>query len=296
MDAVKQSTIAFRSVKPARAASGGEKKPEDPALIAPKNAVWKPTKEQIAAAAGKTLEDVIAPGLSILFVGINPSLYSAAIGHHFGRPGNRFWRALHLGGLTPGVLSPFDERELLSHGIGITDVVDRATKCEDNLSPAEKREGAKKLAEKIRTYRPKVVAFVGMTVYRDAFGRKDAAVGLQKESLGGRPVWILPSTSGLNANYQLPELAKLFGEVKAAADSKNSLEIGPDLLDGIDDLRAASSKPKRSEHAPSKRKKIKKEHDVGNGGKSGNMFAQFMFESAAVPRKWKSKSRHWKWK
>src|SRR3982750_1200702 len=115
---------------------------------------WKPTGPEIAAARGKTVPALIAPGLKALFIGINPSLYSAAVGHHFARPGNRFWPALHAAGFTPRVLSPYDERELLAAGYGITNVVDRATAAADELAPEEYVTGAKGLATKVRRHRP----------------------------------------------------------------------------------------------------------------------------------------------
>src|SRR5438094_5211005 len=121
---------------------------------------WKPTKEQLAAAAGKTVPDVIARNLKVLFVGINPGLYTAAIGHHFGRPGNRFWPALHAAGFTPRLFSPFEEKLLLPLGYGITNLVARATATADALSAEELRAGAKTLERKARRYKPKMLAVV----------------------------------------------------------------------------------------------------------------------------------------
>jgi TDG/mug DNA glycosylase family protein len=151
---------------------------------------------------------VIKPGLKVLFCGINPGLYSAAVGHHFARPGNRFWKALHRGGFTERLLSPFEERELLGAGCGITNIVKRATATATELTREELIEGGKRLGRKVRRYRPACVAFLGITAYRVAFGLGDARLGRQKEQIAGRPVWVLPNPSGLNAHVQLPGLAR----------------------------------------------------------------------------------------
>lgn len=178
---------------------------------------WKPTKEQVLAAAGKTLPDVIAPDLRVLFVGINPGLYTAAIGHHFGRPGNRFWPVLHRSGFTPRQLSPFEERALLPLGAGITNFVARATATAAELTPEELRAGANDLDRKVGEFRPRFVASVGVQAYRTGFGRPKAGVGLQPETLAGAKLWVLPNPSGLQAHYQLPELVRLFAELHEAA-------------------------------------------------------------------------------
>ncbi|HVA24225.1 MAG TPA: G/U mismatch-specific DNA glycosylase [Chloroflexota bacterium] len=178
---------------------------------------WKPTKEQVLAAAGKTLPDVIAPGPRVLFVGINPGLYTAAIGHHFGRPGNRFWPALYRSGFTPRLLSPFEESELLPLGLGITNFVARATATAAELTPDELRSGAAELGRKVEELRPRFVASVGVQSYRIGFGRPKAGVGLQPETLAGAKLWVLPNPSGLQAHYQLPELARLFAQLREAA-------------------------------------------------------------------------------
>jgi TDG/mug DNA glycosylase family protein len=179
---------------------------------------WRPTREQIAAAENATVPDVIGPGLRLLFVGINPGLYSGAVGHHFARPGNRFWPALHAAGITERVLSPFEEHELLDVGVGITNFVERATATADRLRPAELREGARRLERKVRRHRPRTVAFLGLTSYRTAFDRTAAVVGPQPEAIGGARIWLLPNPSGLNAHYQVPELGRLFGEAWIASD------------------------------------------------------------------------------
>lgn len=179
---------------------------------------WKPTKEQLLAAEGKTVRDVIAPGLRILFCGINPGLYTAAVGHHFARPGNRFWPALFAAGFTDRLLSPFDEHELLTLGFGVTNVVMRATATADQLSRAELSEGGKRLAAKIRRYQPEFLAVLGVGAYRAAFGNAKAIIGEQETTIGKTRVWVLPNPSGLNAHYQPKDLARLFAELKNAVE------------------------------------------------------------------------------
>ncbi|MHB1423026.1 MAG: G/U mismatch-specific DNA glycosylase [Gemmataceae bacterium] len=178
----------------------------------------RPTRAEIAAAVGKTLADVIAPELKILFCGINPGLYTAAIGHHFGRPGNRFWPALYAAGFTDRLLSPYEEHELLPRGYGITNIVARASARADELTRGELQEGARILARKVVHYRPRLVAFLGITAYRTAFQRPRAALGLQAEMVAEAKVWLLPSPSGLNAHHSPADLARLFGELRQAAD------------------------------------------------------------------------------
>src|SRR5262245_41380954 len=153
---------------------------------------WRPTREQLAAARRLSVRDVIEHGLDVLFVGINPGLYSAAIGHHFGRPGNRFWPALHAGGFTPRLLSPFGEMLLLDHGGGLTDMGERATGTADELTADELRHVVALLARKVRRYRPRFVAPLGLTSFRTALGRPRATLGLQPDPLAGASVWLLP--------------------------------------------------------------------------------------------------------
>ena len=179
---------------------------------------WKPTKEQLAAATGKTVRDVIAPGLKVLFCGINPGLYTAAVGHHFARPGNRFWPALYAAGFTDRLLSPFDEQELLTRGFGVTNVVMRTTATADQLSRVELHEGGKRLARKVKRYKPKFLAVLGLGAYRAAFEKPKAVIGRQEETIGETALWVLPNPSGLNAHYQAKDLAKLFGELKRAVE------------------------------------------------------------------------------
>ena len=178
---------------------------------------WKPTKAQLLAAYDKRVPDLIAKDLIVLFAGINPGLYTAAIGRHFGRPGNRFWPALHDGGFTPRLFSPFENDLLLELGYGITNVVDRATARADELTSDELRAGGRRLAAKVKRWRPTVVAFVGIGPYRIVSGVKDASVGLQKDLFGGSHAWVLPNPSGLNAHYLPAALAKLFNELRVWA-------------------------------------------------------------------------------
>jgi TDG/mug DNA glycosylase family protein len=175
---------------------------------------WKPTKAQVLASHDKLVPDLIAKDLIVLFAGINPGLYTAAIGRHFGRPGNRFWPALYGGGFTPRLFSPFEGALLLDLKFGITNVVERATARADELSNEELRAGGKRLERKVKRWRPTVVAFVGIGPYRIISGNKDAGVGLQEEPFGGSYAWVLPNPSGLNAHYQPAVLAQLFGELR----------------------------------------------------------------------------------
>lgn len=179
--------------------------------------VWKPTREQLQAARVRHVPDLIRPGLSVLFVGINPGLYSAAIGHHFGRPGNRFWPALHQAGFSQRQLSPFEEHELLSAGYGITNVVARTTAAADEIRPDEYVAGVRALMRKLKRHQPSIAAFLGLGAYRAGFARPKAQIGLQSETVGATRLWVLPSPSGLNAHYQLPQLAQLLAEVRIAA-------------------------------------------------------------------------------
>ena len=185
---------------------------------------WRPTPAEIAAAEDRTVPDVIGRGLRILFCGINPGLYSGAVGHHFARPGNRFWKALHGSGLTPTLLSPFAERELVALGLGVTNLVDRATATADRLSREELERGARRLAAKVRRYAPANVVFLGIGAYRTAFGRPKASLGLQEDAIGGARIWLLPNPSGLNAGYPLAALERSFGalarDVARAAPSR----------------------------------------------------------------------------
>ena len=175
-----------------------------------------PTKSELAAAAGKALPDVVAPHLSVLFCGINPGLYTAAVQQHFGRPGNRFWPTLHRAGFTPRLFHPSEQYELLKLGYGITNVVARATATADELTKEELIAGARALTRKVRRYQPRFLAVVGVAAYRTAFQRPKAKLGLQEETIGATRIWVLPNPSGLNANYQAAALSSLFAELRAA--------------------------------------------------------------------------------
>lgn len=177
-------------------------------------AIWRPTRDQIQAAAGRTIPDLIAPDLRVLFVGINPGLYTAAVGHHFARPGNRFWPTLHASGFTPRLLSPFEEGDLLGMGLGITNLVERATASAAELTPDELRAGGRRLAAKVRRHRPAAVAILGIGAWRVGFDRPHAGLGPQDEPLSGARVWVLPSPSGLNAHHQLDDLARRFAALR----------------------------------------------------------------------------------
>ncbi|MGP3976038.1 G/U mismatch-specific DNA glycosylase [Streptomyces sp. 8N114] len=166
------------------------------------------------------MPDVAAEGLRVLFCGINPGLLSAATGHHFARPGNRFWPTLHASGFTPRRLHPEEERELLSYGLGITNVVARATARADELTREEFAEGGRLLAAKVARLRPNWLAVLGITAYRAAFDEPAAAVGPQQRLVGGVPVWLLPNPSGLNAHYTPPALAAEFGKLRMAASAE----------------------------------------------------------------------------
>ncbi|HKR64879.1 MAG TPA: G/U mismatch-specific DNA glycosylase [Thermoanaerobaculia bacterium] len=182
-------------------------------MVAPRA---KPTKADLDAARGKTLPDVIAPHLDVLFCGINPGLYTAAVGQHFGRPGNRFWPTLHRAGFTPRLFAPSEQRELLQLGYGITNIVARATAAADELTDDELRAGAKSLERKVRRHAPRYLAIVGVGAYRTAFARPKARLGLQDETIGATRIWVLPNPSGLNANYQADALTELFRELRLA--------------------------------------------------------------------------------
>lgn len=161
---------------------------------------------------------MIAPDLRVLFCGINPGLYSGAVGHHFARPGNRFWKVLHRAGFTDRELSPFEDRKLLGLGIGITNLVSRTTASASDLDTQELRRGAPRLERKVRRYQPAIVAFAGMGAYRVAFSRPRARIGRQAEALAGSVVWLLPNPSGAQAAYQLDDLARAFRALRCALE------------------------------------------------------------------------------
>jgi double-stranded uracil-DNA glycosylase len=177
----------------------------------------RPSKADLVAAADRTIADVIGPDPRVLFCGINPGLYSAATGWHFGRPGNRFWPALHRSGFTPTRLHPSAQASLVGLGLGITNIVSRASARADELSAAELVAGAAALADKAARFRPRWVAVLGVTAYRTAFARRRAVLGPQEETLGPARLWILPNPSGLNAHFQIDGLAAAFAALREAA-------------------------------------------------------------------------------
>ncbi|HLK42888.1 MAG TPA: G/U mismatch-specific DNA glycosylase [Thermoleophilia bacterium] len=179
----------------------------------------RPTAAEMSAAHGSTIPDVIAPGLRVLFSGINPGLWTAVVGRHFARPGNRFWPALHASGFTPRLFGPEEQERLLELGLGITNVAARATARADELTTQELREGGRILAAKAAKYRPRWVAIVGITAYRTAFDRPRAVVGAQEETLADSRLWVLPNPSGLNAHWTAATLAEEFAKLRMAADA-----------------------------------------------------------------------------
>ncbi len=177
----------------------------------------RPSSWDLDAARDKTIPDVIAPGLRVLFAGINPGLYSAATGYHFARPGNRFWPALYASGFTPRLFRPAEQQQLLPLGLGITNVVDRATARAGELTSAEIRGGGRVLTAKVARLSPRWLAVVGVSVYRTAFARPGAQTGPQEEWMGGTRLWVLPNPSGLNAHWSAATLAAEFARLREAA-------------------------------------------------------------------------------
>jgi double-stranded uracil-DNA glycosylase len=184
----------------------------------------RPSPADLEAARNRTIPDVLPPPgvvLRVLFCGINPSLYSAATGWHFARPGNRFWPALHLSGFTPRLLAPAEQDLLPGFGLGITNLVARATAQASELAGAELKAGAERLATLVARHRPRILAIAGVTAYRTAFGHPRAVTGPQPQPLAGRPVWVLPNPSGLNAHWTLDAIATAFSAVRTAADDED---------------------------------------------------------------------------
>jgi TDG/mug DNA glycosylase family protein len=162
--------------------------------------------------------DVLGPDLKVLFVGINPSLRSAEAGHNFARPGNRFYPALHAAGFTPRLLRPDEDGTLPAYGVGITNFVARPTRAADELTREELRAGARALDALVARLQPRLVAVLGLGAYPTAFERPQAVIGPQTETIGGRPAWVLPNPSGLNAHYKPADFARLYGAARLAAD------------------------------------------------------------------------------
>jgi double-stranded uracil-DNA glycosylase len=182
--------------------------------------IVRPSRAEVAASAGRRVPDLIAEGLDVLFCGINPGLYSGATGHHFARPGNRFWPALHRSGFTQRLFSPWEEELLLTLRIGITNLVARSTAAASELSEAELRAGRRRLEQKARRCQPRWVAVVGIGAYRTAFARPQAVAGRQPERLGSSGLWVLPNPSGLNANHQIAELTQAFEQLRVVVHER----------------------------------------------------------------------------
>jgi TDG/mug DNA glycosylase family protein len=180
-----------------------------------------PTRAELLAAADRTVPDLIAPDLRVLFAGINPGLYTAWAGHHFARPGNRFWPTLHAAGFTPRVFRPSEEPDLLPLGLGITNVVNRATATAAELTTDELRAGGRRLTTLVRRYHPHALAVVGITAYRVAFDRPRATFGRQPEVIGSTMLWVLPNPSGLNAHFQLRDFARAFRALYDATSDRS---------------------------------------------------------------------------
>jgi double-stranded uracil-DNA glycosylase len=176
----------------------------------------RPTPAELTAAAGRTVPDIIGPGLRVLFCGINPGLWSAAVRHHFARPGNRFWKVLAASGFTKAVLSPYDERQLLDVGVGITNLVRTATRSAAEVSAADLRRGVVNLERKVRQWHPRAVAILGLDAYRTAFGRTTVTIGCQPDQLGGAQLWVIPNPSGIQAHYPFE---RLVAELRALRDA-----------------------------------------------------------------------------
>jgi double-stranded uracil-DNA glycosylase len=178
-----------------------------------------PSKAELEAARGRTIPDVLGPELDVVFVGINPGLWSGAVGHHFARPGNRFWKTLQGSGFTDRLLSPLEDASLLERNLGLTNLVARTTATAAELDANEIRRGAEELDARLEPLRPRFVAVLGIGAYRTGFGRRGAALGSQEDDLGGARLWVLPNPSGLNAHYQLDDLVERF---RALRDSVSS--------------------------------------------------------------------------
>ena len=163
------------------------------------------------------VDDLVRPGLAVLFCGINPGVRSGQLGRHFARPGNRFWKVLHGAGFTDRLLTAAEQEQLLDFGLGITNLVARTSRAATDLTVAELRAGARRLERDVAGWSPGFVAVLGVSAYRSAFGRPRAAIGRQPESIGGSGLWVLPNPSGLQARYQLAEMIDLYSELRRAA-------------------------------------------------------------------------------
>ena len=177
---------------------------------------WKPSREQQLKSIKRRVPDVIAPNLDVLFCGINPGLYSAAVGHHFAGPGNLFWPTIHATGFTPRLLTAFDEPTMLELGYGITNIVPRASAAADEVSKEELRAGARTLRRKVTKFKPGWLAFCGLVAYRLGFEKPKAQAGLQDDCIGTTRIWLLPNPSGLNAFHQPAIMNQLFSDFRVA--------------------------------------------------------------------------------
>ncbi|WP_282687577.1 MULTISPECIES: G/U mismatch-specific DNA glycosylase [unclassified Streptomyces] len=179
------------------------------------------TPEELNAVRGRIVPDVATGGLRVLFCGINPSLTTAVTGHHFAHPGNRFWPVLHRSGFTPRRLRPAEQGELLGLGLGITNVVARATARADELDAEEFRRGGADLTAKVERLAPQWLAVVGITAYRTAFGEPRARIGPQVRTIGGARVWALPNPSGLNAHWTVQTMAEEYARLRQAVTDRS---------------------------------------------------------------------------
>jgi double-stranded uracil-DNA glycosylase len=181
------------------------------------------TRAELEAFRDNSVPDLVGPGLKLLFVGINPGLWTAATSTHFAHPGNRFYPALRLAGVIErdidrGVgMSDADRDHLVARGIGITNIVNRATARASELSDAELRAGGERLRAFVRQHAPRVVALAGITAYRVAFGEAKARLGRQPVALEGADLWVVPNPSGLNAHETIASLAAAYREPALAA-------------------------------------------------------------------------------
>jgi TDG/mug DNA glycosylase family protein len=199
-----------------KAKSKAKAKPKPDPVAPLDGSPWRPNKKQLEASRNKKVADLLAPNLTVLFCGINPGLYSAAVGHHFAGPGNLLWPTLFASGFTPRLFNAFDANELLIMGFGVTNFVSRTTASADELDLDELHAGARIVSRKVRKWRPTWVAFLGLHAYRIAFERRKAIVGLQPETIGTTKIWLLPNPSGLNAFHQPAILNQMFSEFRQA--------------------------------------------------------------------------------
>jgi len=182
----------------------------------PVTGFWRPNRAQQLAAVRKRVPDVIAPNLTVLFCGINPGLYSAAVGHHFAGPGNLFWSTLFATGFTSRLFTAFEESELLGLGYGITNLVTRPSASAEDVEKDELRRGVRALRRKVLEYQPRFVAVLGLVAFRLGFESSKAVVGPQPDPIGSTQVWLLPNPSGLNAFHQPAILNQMFSEFRTA--------------------------------------------------------------------------------